>query len=117
MEELTTQQVLESVLIYSLATVPWLLLVVATVKKKCGGWVLRTVIICSLVCKKLDKLSIEYDSFEICGGGWEVWFNYGIWAGDPVDQRRPKPLNTIMPKQINWILNSPDDGSICMVCG
>ena len=51
---------------------------------------------------------------KVCGVGWEVWWNYGIWAGDPVDQRRPESLNTIMPKHINWILNSLDDGSICM---
>ena len=46
--------------------------------------------------------------------GWELWFNYGVWAGVPVDKRRPEPLNTIMPKHINWLLNSLDDGSICM---
>ena len=43
-----------------------------------------------------------------------MWWNYGIWAGDPVDQRRPEPLNNIMPKHINWVLNSLDDGAICM---
>ena len=43
-----------------------------------------------------------------------MWWNYGIWAGDPVDQRRPEPLNNIMPKHINWVLNSLDDGTICM---
>ena len=47
--------------------------------------------------------------------GWEVWFTYGLWGGDPVDERRPEPLNRIIPKHINWILNSLADGSICMV--
>merc|ERR1739838_292361 len=98
MEGLTTRQVLVSVLIYTLATVPWLLLLVVTATKKCESWVLRTTTICAV----------------ICGVGWEVWYNYGVWGGDPVDQRRPEPLNTIMPKHINWMLNSLDDGAICM---
>ena len=52
---------------------------------------------------------------QICAVGWEIWFTYGLLGGDPVDHRRPEPLNTLMPKHVNWILNSLADGSICMV--
>ena len=49
MEGLTRRQVLVSVLVYTSAIIPWLLLLVATNKKKCENYVLRTVAICSLV--------------------------------------------------------------------
>ena len=49
MEGLTRRQVLVSVLVYTSAIIPWLLLLVATNKKKCENYVLRTVTICSLV--------------------------------------------------------------------
>jgi len=99
MEVLTPRQVCVSVLIYSLATLPWLVLVIATLTRKCPSWVLSTTSICTLICAL----------------GWEVWFTYGLWGGDPVDERRPDNLNKIMPIHINWILNSLDDGSICMI--
>merc|ERR1711892_70708 len=99
MEGLTTRHVLVAALIYSTAFIPWILLFVLTKKKLWEQWILRTVSICTL----------------ICAFGWEIWFTYGLLGGDPVDQRRPEPLNNLMPKHINWVLNSLADGSICMV--
>ena len=49
MEDLTTRQVLVVTLIYTLATIPWLGLILATLRGRCEGWVLRTVVICSLL--------------------------------------------------------------------
>ena len=49
MEDLTTRQVLVVTLIYSLATIPWLVMILATLRRRCEGWVLRTTVICSLV--------------------------------------------------------------------
>ncbi|MGB0657586.1 MAG: hypothetical protein ACPGOS_00825, partial [Gammaproteobacteria bacterium] len=33
-------------------------------------------------------LKIYIVSFVICALGWEIWFTYGLYAGDPVDLRR-----------------------------
>ena len=30
--------------------------------------------------------------------GWEIWFTYGLVDGQPVDERRPEPLNRAMPR-------------------
>ena len=52
---------------------------------------------------------------QICAFGWEIWFTFGLVDGDPVDQRRPEALNILIPKHVNWILNSLADGSVCLV--
>jgi hypothetical protein len=47
--------------------------------------------------------------------GWELWFTYGWFEGDPVDERRSDALNLAIPKHINWLLNSLGDaGTICI---
>jgi len=52
-------------------------------------------------------------TFLICALGWELWFTYGIYAGDPVDLRRSEILNQFIPKNINWLMNSlADAGTI-----
>jgi hypothetical protein len=51
----------------------------------------------------------------ICALGWELWFTYGLYAGDPVDLRRSEILNQFIPKNINWLMNSlADAGTISL---
>ena len=51
----------------------------------------------------------------ICALGWELWFTYGLYAGDPVDLRRSEVLNQFIPKNINWLMNSlADAGTISL---
>ena len=60
-------------------------------------------------------LKIYLSSFLICALGWELWFTYGLYAGDPVDLRRPEVLNQFIPKNINWLMNSlADAGTISL---
>ena len=55
-------------------------------------------------------------SFLLCALGWELWFTYGLWAGDPVDVRRSAVLTQFIPIHINWLMNSlADAGSITLV--
>jgi hypothetical protein len=52
----------------------------------------------------------------LCLIGWEIWFNYGLVAGDSVNIRRADVLNQMIPLHINGLLNSlADAGTIC--CG
>ena len=70
--------------------------------------------------KRKDVLSnsmikIYIVCFLICSLGWELWFTYGWFEGDPVDERRSDALNLAIPKHINWLLNSLGDaGTICI---
>ena len=60
-------------------------------------------------------LNIYLSSFLICALGWELWFTYGLYAGDPVDLRRSEVLNRFIPKNINWLMNSlADAGTISL---
>jgi len=55
-------------------------------------------------------------SFLLCAFGWEIWFTYGLVAGDPVDLRRADVLSQFLPIHINWLLNSlADAGAITLV--
>ena len=61
-------------------------------------------------------LPVYISTFVVCALGWELWFNYGIIAGDSVDVRRALGLTQRLPLHLNWILNSlADAGSIS--CG
>jgi len=54
--------------------------------------------------------------FVVCALGWELWFNYGLVAGDTVTVRRSAALNNMIPLHINGLMNSlADAGTIC--CG
>jgi|TARA_B110000116_G_scaffold75770_1_gene65772 hypothetical protein len=70
--------------------------------------------------KRKDALSssmirIYILCFLLCSLGWELWFTYGWFEGDPVDERRSDALNLAIPKHINWLLNSLGDaGTICI---
>ena len=60
-------------------------------------------------------LNIYLATFLICALGWELWFTYGLYAGDPVDLRRSGILNQFIPKNINWLMNSlADAGTISL---
>ena len=62
-----------------------------------------------------STLKIYITTFIVCALGWELWFTYGIYAGDPVDIRRSDILNQFLPKHINWLMNSlADAGTICL---
>ena len=51
--------------------------------------------------------------FLACAFGWELWFTYGWVDGDPVNIRRSAALNTWLPQNINWLMNSlADAGTI-----
>ena len=53
--------------------------------------------------------------FLICAFGWELWFNYGLLNGDNVNIRRSDILNSFLPIDFNWLLNSlADSGTICL---
>ena len=61
-------------------------------------------------------LPVYISTFVVCALGWELWFNYGIIAGDSVDARRALGLTQRLPLHLNWILNSlADAGAIS--CG
>ncbi len=60
-------------------------------------------------------LKIYIVTFVICALGWEIWFTYGLYAGDPVDLRRSEALNQFIPKNVNWLMNSlADAGTISL---
>ena len=53
----------------------------------------------------------------VCALGWEIWFTFGWLDGDPVDIRRSAALNTWLPKNINWLLNSMGDAGAVLLGG
>ena len=60
-------------------------------------------------------IKIYLSTFLVCALGWELWFTYGLYAGDPVDLRRSEILNLYIPKNINWLMNSlADAGTISL---
>ena len=56
-------------------------------------------------------------SLVVCALGWELWFTYGWVDGDPVDLRRSEALNTWLPKNINWLMNSMGDAGAVLLGG
>jgi hypothetical protein len=55
-------------------------------------------------------------SIVVCALGWELWFTYGWLDGDAVNIRRSEALNTWLPKNINWLMNSMGDAG-AVLCG
>lgn len=53
----------------------------------------------------------------VCALGWEIWFTFGWLDGDPVDIRRSAALNTWLPKNINWLMNSMGDAGAVLLGG
>lgn len=54
-------------------------------------------------------------AFIITALGWEVWFTYGLVAGDTVNARRSDALNAAIPQDLNWALNSLADVGMCLI--
>ena len=55
-------------------------------------------------------------SLVVCALGWELWFTYGWLDGDAVNIRRSEALNTWLPKDTNWLMNSMADAG-AVLCG
>ena len=53
----------------------------------------------------------------VCALGWVLWFTYGWLDGDSVDLRRSEALNTWLPKNINWLMNSMGDAGAVLLGG
>ena len=86
--------------VYASALIPLLLLPWLRSRNRVPGWVVQAYL----------------GSFLLCALGWEIWFTYGLVAGDPVDARRAEVLSQYLPIHINWLLNSlADAGSITLV--
>jgi hypothetical protein len=86
-------------LVHSSALLPLLFIPMLTSRGILPSWVFR----------------VYVASFLGCALGWELWFTYGGWAGDPVHVRRAADLNAAIPTHLNWVLNSlADAGSICL---
>ena len=97
---LTFEQLRLVVIVYSSAIIPLLAIPILHHRKLIPSWVLPFYI----------------KAFFLCLIGWEIWFNYGLVAGDSVNIRRADVLNKMIPLHINGLLNSlADAGTIC--CG
>ena len=86
--------------------------------------VVYTAVLLPLIIYFLNKSKIPswVPSFYIiavivCALGWEIWFTFGWLDGDPVDIRRSAALNTWLPKNINWLLNSMGDAGAVLLGG
>lgn len=100
LEHLTFEQLRLVIVVYTSALVPLLLIPILHWRKLIPAWV----------------LPFYVAVFIVCAIGWELWFNYGLVAGDSVNIRRAEVLNQMIPLHINGLLNSlADAGTIC--CG
>ena len=75
------------------------------------------IILLLLLRSKLKIWIFKYyfTTLIICVLGWELWFTYGILGGDAVEIRRSEFLNSWLPQNINWLLNSlADAGTVCL---
>jgi hypothetical protein len=100
LENLTFEQMRLVIVVYTSALLPLIVIPLLHRRQLIPAWVLPfyTVV------------------FLVCAIGWELWFNYGLVAGDSVNIRRAEVLNQIIPLHINGLLNSlADAGTIC--CG
>jgi hypothetical protein len=87
-------------IVFSTSFLPLLILVVLYLFHKLPRWV----------------GAVYVFSFLACAIGWEIWFTYGIWDGLPVSERRLPLMNTVIPQDFNWVVNSLiDAGPICLV--
>lgn len=100
MDLLTFEQLRLVVVVYVSALAPLILIPILHSRQLIPSWVLR----------------FYMGMFVVCALGWELWFNYGLVAGDSVSLRRVDSLNQLIPLHINAVLNSlADAGTIC--CG
>ena len=100
LEHLTFEQLRLVIVVYISALLPLVIIPLLHHRKLIPAWV----------------LPFYGAVFVVCAMGWELWFNYGLVAGDSVNIRRAEVLNQIIPLHINGLLNSlADAGTIC--CG
>ncbi len=96
---MTLEHIRVVTIVYTSALVPLVLVPILRAKRVIPGWV----------------IGVYISSFVACAAGWELWFTYGLVAGDPVDIRRAPDLSAMIPIHLNWILNSlADAGTICL---
>ena len=84
------------IIVYTVSLSPFILFAYLTYKGKMKKWVTYTII----------------SSFFIAMFGWEIWLNFGLLDGQPVDLRRSSALSCAIPSSINWITNSLGDVAI-----
>jgi len=100
LDVLSFEQLRLVIVVYSSALVPLVVIPILHWRERIPHWV----------------LGFYVKVFLLCALGWEIWFNYGIWHGDPVSDRRADILNKIIPPDVNWLLNSLADAGT-VVCG
>ena len=100
MDALTFEQARLVFIVYCSAIIPLIVIPWLHYRHKIPSWALPAYIA----------------TFIGCALGWEVWFNYGLVAGDPVDVRRALALTQRIPVHLNWILNSLADAG-AIICG
>lgn len=83
-------------IVYTSALFPLLVMILLSYLKKLPIWIWKVYII----------------TFVICALGWELWYTYGLIDGQSVNERRSEALNSLLPQNINWIINSLADAGI-----
>ena len=85
-----------TIVVLSSAIAPFILAIYLIYKKQMKKWVTYTLI----------------SSFLIAAFGWEIWINFGLFDGDPVNLRRSTALSCALPINVNWLINSFADTGI-----
>ena len=85
-----------TVIVYLSAMAPIILSLYLIYKKKMKRWISLTLV----------------SSFLIAALGWEIWVNFGLVDGDPVNIRRSIAMTCAIPMEINWLVNSLADTGI-----
>jgi len=100
MMDLSAEQTVTVLVVYSAALVPLAGLALIFSLGKLPRWIAAVYML----------------SFLACAAGWEVWLTFGLCGGEEVDVRRPEALSRAIPQSVNWLLNSLADASgICLV--
>ena len=84
------------IIVYCVSLSPLILFAYLSYKGTMKKWITYTII----------------SSFFIAVFGWEIWLNFGLLDGQPVDLRRSEALSCAIPSSINWITNSLGDVAI-----
>ena len=85
-----------TVIVYLSAMAPIILSLYLIYKNKMKRWISLTLV----------------SSFLIAALGWEIWVNFGLVDGDPVNFRRSDAMTCAIPMEINWLVNSLADTGI-----
>ena len=86
----------KTIVIFSSASAPFILAIYLISKNQMKKWVTYTLV----------------SSFLIAAFGWEIWINFGLLDGDPVNLRRSIALSCALPINVNWLINSFADAGI-----